>query len=114
MEKFVVIKSYRTKFPEPLILEAGDEVVLGEEEKEEKWKGWIRAESEKGKGWMPVQILEISQDKTRGKVLENYTAQELDADEGDELIIIKSLNGWSWAENISANKEGWIPDENIG
>lgn len=114
MEKFVVLKSYRTEFHEPLILEEDDEVNLGEEEKEEKWKGWIWAENEKGKGWAPVQIFDISPDRTKGKVLEYYSAQELDADEGDEVIIKKSLNGWSWAENIRTKKTGWIPDENFG
>ncbi|HAY35333.1 MAG TPA: hypothetical protein PK536_12875 [Ignavibacteria bacterium] len=111
MKIFIVRKSYRTQYHKPLILETGDEVIFGEEEKEEKWKGWIWAESEKGKGWAPVQIFEFSPDRTIGKVLENYTAQELDADVGDEVIIKKSLNGWSWAENLRSKKEGWIPDE---
>lgn len=58
-----IAKSYQTKYPNPIEVAAGDIVTLGEEEKEEKWKGWIWAESKTHKGWIPIQIIEFINEK---------------------------------------------------
>lgn len=97
----------------PIELEVGDVVVLGKEEKEEKWKGWIWAESNTNKGWIPIQIVEFSEDRTKGIIKEKYSAKELDVQVQEEIVKIRSLNGWSWVKRISNNEEGWIPDEII-
>mgnify|MGYP006184660607 CR=1 FL=1 len=68
------------------ILEA--EVI--EEETEEKWKGWIWADNGINGGWVPIEILEISEDNKKAKVLEYYTAKELNVDKDDEILKIKS------------------------
>ena len=111
MNKFRIIKSYISQYTNPLELNTGDTVNLVEEEKEEKWKGWIWAESKTNSGWIPVQILEISADKKSGIVKEYFTAKELNAEEGDYIEKIKSLNGWTWSKNLRTGDEGWIPDE---
>ena len=95
MKIFKILKDYRTKYEDPIILSVGDLVNLGEEEKEEKWKGWIWAEIDIKKGWIPIQIVEISADKKKGKILENYTAKELNVDKDDQVLKIKALNGWT-------------------
>ena len=112
MKIFKILKDYRTKYEDPIILSVGDLVNLGEEEKEEKWKGWIWAETDIKKGWIPIQIVEISADKKKGKILENYTAKELNVDKDDQVLKIKALNGWTWVRKTN-NEEGWIPDEII-
>ena len=109
-----ILKSYQTKYNNPLILNAGDIVTLGEEEKEEKWKGWIRAYTKDNEGWIPLQIVKNSEDGKKGTVLEYYTAKEIDVNEGDNITVMKKLNGWSWIRLESTGEEGWIPDENIG
>ncbi|WP_264523253.1 SH3 domain-containing protein [Flavobacterium sp. N502536] len=114
MKVFKILETYKTQYENPIILKTGETVKLGEEEKEEKWKGWIWAENEVNKGWVPLQILEISLDKKEAKVLEYYTAKELNVDKDDEIVKIKSLNGWTWVRKIVNNAEGWIPDEIIG
>ncbi|WP_291286196.1 SH3 domain-containing protein [Flavobacterium sp.] len=114
MKVFKILETYKTQYENPVTLHTGEIVKLGEEEKEEKWKGWIWAENEVNKGWVPLQILEISLNKKEAKVLEYYTAKELNVDEDDEIVKIKSLNGWTWVRKIVNNAEGWIPDEIIG
>lgn len=109
--KLKVIKSYTTKYNEPIVLIKGDIVKLGKEEKQEKWLGWIWAVSDNNSGWIPKQIVR-SEDGITGIITENYTAKELNANEGDVLYYIKELNGWFWV-NTEFGKEGWIPKENV-
>jgi hypothetical protein len=111
MKAYRILKDYKIQYETPIVLNIGEKVNLGEEEKEEKWKGWIWAESENNKGWIPKQILEISDDKKTGTVLEFYSAKELSVNKGDLIEKIKSLNGWTWSRNLKTENEGWIPDE---
>lgn len=108
-----VNKSYTAQYKDPVILNKGDIVKLGEEEMEEKWKGWIWSISIDNEGWIPKQIIEISRNGKRGTVKEFYTAKELNVSEGDVVTILKTLNGWSWVRENKTGEEGWIPDENI-
>ena len=113
MKIYKILKEYKTQYENPIALNVGEKVILGEEEKEEKWKGWIWAESKINKGWIPIQILEISDDKKTGTILEFYSAKELNVDKDDLVEKIKSLNGWTWSRNLRTENEGWIPDEII-
>ncbi len=108
-----ITKPYRTKYLNPIQLCIGEEVVLGEAEQEEKWKGWIWAESKTNKGWIPIQIIEFTDAQTKGIIKEAYSAKELNVQAGDTIVKIKSLNGWTWSKNIQTQEEGWIPDEII-
>lgn len=113
MKVYKILCSYSTQYTNPIVLTVGECVELGEEEKDEKWKGWIWTESKTNKGWVPVQILDISVDRQQGTVLEFYTAKELNAEKGDMIVKLKSLNGWTWSKNLRTNEEGWLPDEII-
>jgi hypothetical protein len=113
VKTFRITTTYKTQYHDPIQLEAGDQVKLGEEEQEEKWKGWIWGETDTQKGWIPMQIVNISADRTTGIITESYSAQELDVDAGDQIVPLKSLNGWTWALNQRTNRHGWIPDEII-
>ena len=105
-----VKKPYKTEFINPLHLKKGDEVVLGEEEKKEQWKGWIWATFNNISGWIPKPIVKNISDN-RGVILDNYSAKELDVDVGDRIYILKELNGWFWVRHSKTNEEGWIPKE---
>lgn len=113
MKTYQTTTAYKTQYHDPIQLETGDRVELGEEEQEEKWKGWIWAETPTQKGWIPMQIVEFSNDRASGIITEPYSAQELDVEEGDPIVPLKSLNGWTWALNQRTNQQGWIPDEII-
>ncbi|MFZ1320265.1 MAG: SH3 domain-containing protein [Ignavibacteria bacterium] len=113
MQTYKIQSSYNSIYKNPIVVIPGEIVKILEIEKEEKWKGWIKVESSSNAGWIPIQIIELSDDGIKGKILENYTAKELDVDIGDEIQKINSLNGWTWSRRIIDNEEGWIPDEII-
>jgi hypothetical protein len=109
------VKSHVSEFADPLILSKGDKVKLGDLAPETKWKNWIWAENAKSQGgWVPIQIIELSEDKSQGVILEDYSAKELDIEKGEMVSIIKTLNGWSWVRKANNHEEGWVPDEVIG
>jgi hypothetical protein len=115
MKRVKVIQSYQTQYLDPIQLSVDDFVYLGQEEVEEKWKGWIWAECKKQNksGWIPIQIIEFSLDKKTGKILNKYSAKELTVSIDDEVEIIENLNGWTWVRNCNTKEEGWIPSEII-
>ncbi|XBD74683.1 hypothetical protein ABFY27_01260 [Akkermansia massiliensis] len=59
-------------------------------------------------------MIDFPGDGTRGTVLEDYSARELDVDQGEEIVKIRTLNGWTWVRRTSDREEGWIPNETIG
>jgi beta-lactam-binding protein with PASTA domain len=59
---------------------------------------------------VPLQILEISNDKKTGKVIEKYSAKELNVKKGDYIEKVKSINGCTWSKKVDTNEEVWIPD----
>ncbi len=107
--EYKIKKDYKSQYKDPITLSAGDIVTLGEEEKEEKWKGWIWAEHNSQTGWIPLQIVDIMPD-LKGKIIENYSAKELDVNKGEIVVSIKEMNGWIWVMN-EKNEDGWIPAE---
>ncbi|MCL2412853.1 MAG: hypothetical protein FWC98_01795 [Bacteroidales bacterium] len=48
-----------------------------------------------------------------GSVIEDYSAKELDIDEGTIVEKIKELNGWLWSKNTRTNEIGWVPSLRI-
>lgn len=106
-----VMKSYKAQYLDPITLQPGDYVRLGEEETDPNWKGWIWAENATHKGWIPMQIVDINPDRTTGLVLQPYSAKELDVLEGAYIQPLQTLNGWTWAQHLATGEEGWIPNE---
>lgn len=102
-------KDYSAQYTRPITLCRGDVVLLGREETEEKWKGWIWAEHGSDAGWIPLQIVERL-DENRGSITRDYTAKELDVVKGEKVIALNELNGWLWVKNMRM-EEGWIPEE---
>ena len=114
MKTFKTIASHRTEYEHPIKLKKGESVTLGERAPEENWKDWIWAENSKGTGgWVPVQLIDFPGDGTRGTVLEDYSARELDVDPGEDILKIRTLNGWTWVRRASDREEGWIPNETL-
>lgn len=112
---FKTVASHRTEYEHPIKLEKGESVTLGERAPEENWKDWIWAENNQGLGgWVPIQFIDCSEDGTRGIVLEDYSARELNIDAGELVAGIRTVNGWTWVRKASDQEEGWIPNETIG
>jgi hypothetical protein len=110
--EYIVIKAHRTEFHDPIILKQGEKVIIGEESSD-TWLNWIFCTKTDGsnKGWVPKQI--IKHIDNYGEITEDYSAKELDIDEGTIIEGIKELNGWLWLRNKNINEIGWVPMENL-
>ena len=106
---YVVVKEYKSNYPDPIILRKGEKVRLGEAyDGPEDWPGWLfcyKPDASHG-GWVPEQL--IIKDGTYGLLKENYSAAELDVVTGERLRAVNELNGWVWCID-EAGAEGWVP-----
>ncbi len=112
-KQYLVIRDHTSEYPEPITFAKGAPLTVGEKyEGPESWDDWLFCETpgQKG-GWVPAQIIEIVNDKTRAR--EDYTARELNVREGDLLIGSRALNGWIWCSGIDSLEHGWVPLENL-
>lgn len=111
---YLVTKTHKSNYPNPIRLSRGQCVLVGEMyQGDEGWDNWIycRTIGENLSGWVPAQI--IANKGKLGLILENYTAKELDVNDGDKLLKIKELNGWYWVKNLGTFEEGWVPKNNV-
>lgn len=110
MQRARVVRDYRTQYANPIRFAAGDLVTLGERDTE--WPAFIWTVTADGNaGWAPFEWLTPLGDG-RAEALRDYSAQELDVDAGDDIVLHHELGGWWWAEN-SQHQSGWIPRESI-
>ncbi len=108
--RYLVIQDHTSEYPEPITFEKGAPLSVGEKyEGPEGWDNWFFCESpgQKG-GWVPAQIIErVEGDAARAR--EDYTARELNVQQGDVLLGSRTLNGWVWCEQFGGSESGWVP-----
>lgn len=118
MDRYIVVESWRSDYPNPVILKQGQKVVVDNTEKvdDPEWEGWVWCVTEDNAGWVPFQILDIDDqnqsDKPEATVLEDYSAEELNVETGEFVKGERTLNGWLWCVNENDNC-GWLPLRNI-
>jgi hypothetical protein len=104
-----VISEYQTPYSEPLVISAGEELVM--DEKESEWSGWIWCTNQDGKSrWVPEKYVE-----RRGDIaiaLYDYEATELSVSVGEELSMGKEESGWIWCTN-QEGQSGWVPADHV-
>jgi uncharacterized protein YgiM (DUF1202 family) len=94
-------------YPDPLVVNAGEEVTIGREDTE--WVGWLWCTNAAGKsGWIPKRYIEQTNDGNKGKLLLNYTTAELPVQTGEILTLHYEESSWYWATN-AAGDHGWVP-----
>ena len=100
-----VITAYENAYPDPISGERGDVFRLGQ--KDEHYPEFIWATAADGRrGWVPQSYLRRNGD--HGRLIRDYTAQELTVDE-DELVEIQdAIGGWVWVATADGY-QGWIP-----
>ena len=104
-----VISEYRSAYPAPLVLRAGDELAVGE--KESPWAGWLWCTDPAGKsGWVPEAYVARTGDTCT--LLCDYDATELTVHAGEELISGQEASGWFWCTNREG-QSGWVPAEHL-
>ncbi len=105
-----VFRDYRTQYIRPIRFARGDIVTLGE--RDTQWPAFAWTTTADGNaGWAPYDWLRPLGDGT-AEALRDYSAQELDADAGDELTLHQELGGWWWAEHRDG-RCGWVPAEHL-
>jgi len=109
---YIVIEKHETEYPNPIILKAGEKVIIGEEfSSNANWQNWVyckKIDNSNG-GWVPKQIINYE----CGIILQDYSANELNVEKGVIVEGIKELNGWLWSKNKLTDELGWIPMEKI-
>jgi uncharacterized protein YgiM (DUF1202 family) len=106
----LVVTGYETRYPDPLTMNAGDELKILKR-RDDEWPGWVFCESLSGKqGWVPENNLKMDGD---GAVAQrDYVAREVAVMEG-EIVRIESVeSGWAWVTNMT-NETGWVPLKNL-
>ncbi len=108
-ETYRVIAPYQVAYPDPIVVSAGDEIIVGEEDAE--YPGWVWCTNAGGKsGWLPLNCIERSGEANEARY--DYSAVELSAEVGEELKASRQESGWAWCVNKN-NRGGWIPLANL-
>lgn len=95
-------------YPDPLVLEPGDSVIV--EDRPSEWAGWVWCTAPTGKaGWLPLAFLNRTGDTATAN--RSYTTAELAVEPGDDITVLESESGWYWARN-GLGQLGWVPIEN--
>ncbi len=113
-KKYRVIRPHESEFPRPITFKKGAPLVVGEEYTgSEPWDNWFLCSTPgQEPGWVPGQVI-ARLDGTAGRALDDYTARELDVQEGEVLICTRTLNGWLWCEKSGGSASGWVPGDNL-
>lgn len=103
--KAIVVRNYRTQYPDPVTIAVGEVVVLGARDTE--WPQFIWGTDRCGRsGWIPERVL--GGDAGTVRCIEAYSARELDVDVGDDVRLLRETGGWWWCEN-ARGAQGWVP-----
>ncbi|MEK3902732.1 SH3 domain-containing protein [Paenibacillus sp. FSL R7-0179] len=108
MQRYTVIKAHTSTYPDPIILQKGQEVWYGREDTQ--FPNWIfcKSVSTSKEGWVPKQILTTPDRRGIATVTEDYSAHELTVAQGDLLWGLKHLNDWTYCKTDN-NEYGWVP-----
>jgi len=103
-----LMEDYAAPYSDAPVFNAGDIVACGKTDPE--WPGWIWCVSADGRSaWVPVRIIERTDNSPAGRILESYEATGLTAKAGETLVIMAIESGWALAENVPGRR-GWIPE----
>ena len=107
----VAIAVWKVMYPDPIVVQAGESVIVGATDPE--WPGWTWCTDQRGKsGWTPAEYLQPSLETGIAVALHDFTARELNIDIGDTVSLLQFQSGWYWASN-AAGQEGWIPASHV-
>ena len=109
-QKYLVTQNHTSEYSEPITFTKGAPLVVGEQyDGSEDWTDWFFCSTPgQESGWVPAQIIERINDNA-ARALEDYTARELNTQEGDLLLGSRVLNGWVWCDNPASSESGWVP-----
>jgi hypothetical protein len=106
-----IVRDYRTQYANRIGFAAGEIVTLGARDTEWPAFVWTVTPIDGNAGWAPFEWLRPLGDG-RAEALRDYSAQELDVDAGDEVVLHAELGGWWWCEHADG-RCGWVPTEHL-
>jgi hypothetical protein len=105
-----VVKAYTPEPGQPVHLQAGDIVYIGEEST--KYPGWVRVRVPDGrKTWAPEAYVR-GREGGEGMALVDYDARELKVADGEIVTMLLEIRGWTWVRTRDG-REGWLPIETL-
>jgi hypothetical protein len=105
MTTFTANSDYEEKDSDPLRLNPGDPVHIGQADR--AWPGWVWASNERGHdGYVPEEILKPLGDG-RFAASEAFDPTVLTIRRGDRLVSIRQIHGWHWCRH-ECGREGWV------
>lgn len=103
----LVAEGWKTTYPEPIELAAGDTVVVGRRDGE--WPEFVWCDADTGRsGWVPADFLDTP-DGVEAAATRAYSGRELTAAAGEPVDVLESAAGWSWCRTRDGST-GWLPD----
>jgi SH3-like domain-containing protein len=106
LPRAMVLKPHAPEPGQPVQLNAGDPVRVGEESA--AYPGWVRITAPDGRQtWAPEGYVRGRLGRT-GRMLVDYDATELDVKERDQVTVLLENKGWAWVRTDDG-REGWIP-----
>jgi hypothetical protein len=104
-----VIKTHQASYPDPLVVKAGDELTVGNNDT--KWPAFVWCTNPDGiSGWVPERHLDRQGD--RGVARQDYSTAELTVADGEKVVLEREDSGWYWVTN-QTGQSGWVPVENV-
>jgi SH3-like domain-containing protein len=100
-----VVREYTAQYPDPITVQAGDRVLVGADDPE--FPGWRWCTGPDGRaGWVPERLLQ--REGPEAVMRQDYTARELSAQGGAEVVLHHAISGWAWV-TASDGCAGWSP-----
>lgn len=104
-----VIKEHQASYPDPLVVKAGDVLIVGNNDT--KWPAFVWCTNQDGiSGWVPEKHLDRQGD--RGTARQDYSTAELTINVGEKVVLDSEDSGWYWVTN-QTGRSGWVPVENV-
>ncbi|MEB1365537.1 SH3 domain-containing protein [Xanthomonas campestris pv. campestris] len=97
---------YRAAYANPIRFHAGQQVAIGVRDEEWPAFAWVST-GEGHAGWAPVAWLRPLGDGL-AEALRDYDARELDAHQGEHVLLHYEHGGWWWSERADGT-QGWLP-----
>jgi hypothetical protein len=104
-----ITKDHQATYPDPLVVQAGDELVVGKQDTD--WPAFIWCTNQAGKsGWVPEKHLDRQGQHAIAR--RDYSTAELTVTTGEQVNITSEDSGWYWVTN-QAGHSGWVPVEKV-
>ena len=107
-----VLSNYEACFVVTPVVAAEEYVSL--RQFDEKNPGWFSGSDARGvPGYFPAAWFQLDELQHRAKALRDYSATELNVNEGDLVHVIETVSSWHLVVTADGLYEGWIPADTL-